>query len=271
VKPTVKTRVDALTVEVYPSRAAMGAAAAAEFARAFGSVIAAEGSCRAMFAAAPSQTELLAGLRAAADIDWSRAEAFHMDEYVGLPADAPQRFGSFLREHLFDRVPFARAHYMLSGRGASATPGPSSDEADMERYGALLAQAPMDIICLGIGENGHLAFNDPPVARFDDPVTVKVVELDPVCRQQQVNDGCFPSFEAVPRTAVTVTIPVLMAGRRLVCVVPGRRKAAAVRAMLTGPIATSCPASVLRRHPACTLYLDGEAATDWLAGERQEA
>jgi glucosamine-6-phosphate deaminase len=228
-----------------------------------------------MFAAAPSQAELLAGLRAAADIDWPRAEAFHMDEYVGLPADAPQRFGSFLRQHLFGRVPLGSAHYMLSGRSAAAGDGPSCDDAelkpDMARYGALLARAPMDIICLGIGENGHLAFNDPPVARFDDPVAVKVVELDPVCRQQQVNDGCFPSFEAVPRRAVTVTIPALMAGRRLICVVPGRRKAAAVRAMLAGPIATSCPASILRRHPACTLYLDEEAAADWLAGERQEA
>lgn len=262
-KPAIRKTVEALTVEVHPTRAAMGAAAAADFVKAFGNVVARQGHCRTMFAAAPSQVELLAALRVAKDIDWRRAEAFHMDEYIGLARTAPQRFGNFLREHLFGQVPFAHAHYMLAGQPAAS--GLSSDEADMASYAALLAEAPMDVICLGIGENGHLAFNDPPVARFDDPAAVKVVELDPVCRQQQVNDGCFPTIDAVPTRAVTATIPVLTAGRHLVCVVPGPTKAAAVRAMLTGPISTACPASILRQHPACTLYLDEDSAADWLA------
>lgn len=268
-EPAIRTKVDALTVEVYPSRAAIGMAASVEFAKAYRNVLAESGHCRAMFAAAPSQSELLACLCAAKDVDWRRAEAFHMDEYIGLPSDAAQRFGSFLRKHLFGQVPLAHAHYMLAGPHAPTDQNPMSYRGEMESYAALLARAPMDIVCLGIGENGHLAFNDPPVAQFDDPAVVKIVELDSMCRRQQVNDGCFPSLKAVPAMAVTVTIPTLMAGRRLICVVPARRKAAAVRAMLSGPITTSCPASILRRHPACTLYLDEESAADWLDCRRQ--
>jgi glucosamine-6-phosphate deaminase len=134
----------------------------------------------------------------------------------------------------------------------------------MKRYASLLNAAPIDLVCLGVGENGHIAFNDPPVADFDDPFLVKEVELDEVCRLQQVNDGAFASLEVVPVRAITLTVPAPTRGESLFCVVPGPRKAMAVKAMLTGPVAESCPASVLRRHPDCTLYLDAESALMWL-------
>lgn len=135
-------------------------------------------------------------------------------------------------------------------------------EAEAARYAALLDEAPVDIVCAGIGVNGHLAFNDPPVADFDDPLDVKVVEMDPPCRQQQVDDGGFPSLDAVPERAVTLTIPRLMRADRVFCMVPGRAKAPAARACLTGPITTEWPASILRRHPDAVLFLDRDSAAD---------
>lgn len=200
---------------------------------------------RMIFAAAPSQNEVLAYLAASPDVDWSRIDVFHMDEYVGLPENAPQRFGTFLREHLFDQVKPRTVNLIDS----------SANEAERD-YAKLLTAAPIDIICLGIGENGHIAFNDPPVADFNDPAVIKRVQLDDVCRQQQVNDGCFPALNDVPQEALTLTIPTLMAGANLFCVVPGPTKRDAVRQMLTGPIITDCPASILRTHPNCTLYVD---------------
>jgi len=211
--------------------------------------------CRMIFAAAPSQSEMLAALRVAEGIRWPGIEAFHMDEYRGLANDAPQRFANFLRAALFDRVPLRAAH-LLDAEGL-----PVADE--MKRYTALLNAAPIDVVCLGVGENGHIAFNDPAVADFADPVMIKEVELDEKCRWQQVHDGAFARLEAVPVRAITLTVPALMQARSMFCVVPGARKAAAVKVMLTGPIEVSCPASILRRHPDCTLYLDAESASLW--------
>jgi glucosamine-6-phosphate deaminase len=218
--------------------------------------IAARGGARVIFACAPSQDEFLAALidrkKTGVTIDWSKVTAFHMDEYVGLPARAPQRFQHYLREHLLDHVPVGRFH------GLSATP--SNAATACAHYAALLREKPIDLICLGIGENGHIAFNDPPVADFADAKLVKRVALDATCRQQQVNDGCFSKLRAVPRFAVTLTLPVFRRARRLSVVVPGPRKAAAVRATLHDPITTACPATILRRHPHATLYLDAESA-----------
>lgn len=250
-------KVDSLRVRVFSDRAAMGAAAAADCAAAIRETLAKQARCRMIFAAAPSQSEVLAGLITAPGIDWPRVEAFHMDEYPELPAGAPQRFGRFLKERIFGLLPFGRVEYLAP----AALSSPKDFAAEAARYAALLGEAPVDIICLGIGENGHIAFNDPPVADFADPHTVKEVVLDEACRRQQVRDGCFPSFEAVPRRALTLTIPALFAGRRLFCVVPGPAKAAAVRCTLLGPVAISCPASVLRRHSACGLYLDKDSAS----------
>lgn len=208
---------------------------------------------RVIFAAAPSQADMIEALIAEPGIDWRRVTAFHMDEYIGLAADAPQRFALWLQQRLFGRVPFAAVHPIV--------PEPEPGAA-VERYAALLAAAPIDIVCLGIGVNGHIAFNDPPVADFADPQDVKIVELDDVCRQQQVDDDCFPNIGAVPERAVTLTIPRLLRAERLFCVVPGALKRVAVEKTLHGPITTECPASVLRRHADCTLYLDAESDPD---------
>ncbi len=229
----------------------MGAAAARDFAENLGALLAEKAVVRSVFAAAPSQNEFLEHLVAQPGVDWRRVEAFHMDEYLGLPPEAPQRFGHFLAERLFNRVPLREIHYL----------DPGEDPALSARaYAEHLAKAAVDLVALGIGENGHLAFNDPPVADFDDPLWVKTVELDEDCRQQQVNDGCFPSIGSVPTHALTLTIPALLAGRFLFCMVPGPTKTAAVRAALKGPISSSCPASILRTHPRATLYLDEAAA-----------
>ncbi len=250
--PRVTLQVDALRVEVYVSRAEMGLAAAHDALAILETAQHNHIAPRAIFAAAPSQNELLAGLREGRRVHWPTVHAFHMDEYLGLPGDAPQSFGRFLRERLFGRLPFGSVAY-LDGQAQDAV-----DEC--ARYAALLRAAPIDLVCAGIGENGHMAFNDPPVADFADPEGVKVVELDAICRQQQVNDGAFAALEQVPTHAMTLTMPSLLAARRIVCVVPGPTKAAAVRTALSDPISTACPASILRRHAGAVLYLDHASA-----------
>jgi len=244
---------DRLRVEVYADRQTMGIQAALQAAAHLRQLLARQDRVRIIFAAAPSQNEFLATLSTAQDIDWSRVTAFHMDEYVGLSQQAPQRFSHYLQQHLFRRVQPGEVHLI-----------PSSGEAYTlcAYYSKLIQQAPIEMACLGIGENGHLAFNDPPVADFDDPLTMKQVELDQICRQQQVNDGCFNSLEEVPRFALTLTIPTLMAAQRLFCMVPGENKRRAVSRTLKGPISTACPATVLQRHPFCTLYTDRAAFQD---------
>lgn len=242
--------VDQLAVRVFPDRASLGEAAADEAAAAIVETIARQGRASVLFAAAPSQNEFLAALQTHPEIDWSRVTAFQLDDYVGLPEGAPQSFGAFLREKIFDAVHPGKVQPI----GATASAAEAARRC--REYADLLANEPPDVVFLGIGENGHLAFNDPPVADFDDPEQVKVVELDQLCRQQQVNDGCFPTFADVPTHAITLTIPTLMSGKRLVCVVPGTAKREAVTETLNGPITTACPASILRTHPHCTLYLD---------------
>jgi len=205
-----------------------------------------------VFASAPSQEEFLAALAVQPDLDWRRVIAFHMDEYVGLPNDAPQGFGRFLRQRVFDRVQPGVVHY-LDGDA------PDLDE-ESARYGALLRRYPPDITCAGVGESGHLAFNDPPFADFEDQALVKIVRLAEQSRHQQVREECFQSLKDVPELAITLTIPALFFAPYFSCVVPFRSKAEAVREMLTGPVTTGCPASILRRHPNAILYLDRESA-----------
>jgi glucosamine-6-phosphate deaminase len=245
--------VERLGVAVERNRQALGIAAAARAADILTRGLASQDRMRVIFAAAPSQNEMLAVLTRTPQIDWSRIEAFHMDEYLGLPAGAPQLFSSYLQEHLFSRVRMRSVH-LLNAQAADP-------EAECARYAALLAEKPIDLVCMGIGENGHIAFNDPPVADFDDPLRVKVVRLDDACRRQQVNDGCFPSLETVPRTALTLTVPALMSATVLNAAVPGPAKAEAVRRTLEEPVATSCPASILRTHPSALLFLDLESAS----------
>lgn len=240
-------------VQVYESRALMGAAAASRFAAEVDAVLKKKDSVNIIFAAAPSQNEFLSAL-SKEQIRWERINAFHMDEYINLDEQAPQRFGNFLKERLFDQFPFQSVHY-LNGNADDL-------QSECKRYSALLFQHPTDIVCMGIGENGHLAFNDPPVADFNDPVMVKVVTLDLPCRQQQVNDGCFPGLDAVPLQALTLTIPVLMKAKVINCVVPGAAKAQAVLNTLTKPIRSEFPSTILRKHPGAVLFLDPDSSRD---------
>jgi glucosamine-6-phosphate deaminase len=251
-KKSAHFRVDLLGARVYGDREELGKSAAHYVAEQIRRLFGVEEHVRMVFAAAPSQNEFLKYL-SQEKIDWQRISAFHMDEYLGLESGASQRFGNFLKERLFDVVPFGSVYYIDSEAG--------DRRAECKRYAELLQKKPIDIVCLGIGENGHIAFNDPPVADFNDPEAVKVVELDEVCRQQQVNDGCFTSITEVPTQAITLTIPVLMSAQFLSVVVPGRTKADAVEKTVRGPISEECPASVIRTHPNAILFLDKDSAS----------
>jgi glucosamine-6-phosphate deaminase len=239
--------VDQLRVNMYQSRQLMGEAAGQMVGEHLRALLDQQPLVRMIFAAAPSQNEFLHTLGRVEGIDWSRVVAFHMDEYIGLPLDAPQRFGHFLSERLFDRVKPGQV-YLIDSSGDIKT--------ECQRYADLLRSAPIDIVCLGIGENGHIAFNDPPVADFADPLLVKPVALDLAARQQQVNDGCFTSLDLVPTHAITLTIPTLLSGKALFCMVPGETKRQAVQQTLKNPVSTACPATILRQHTNCILYLD---------------
>ena len=249
---TRETTVDALHVRVFPDSPALGEAAARHAATVMARAIEDRGVAHAMFATGNSQFDFLDALMLDGTVDWSRVIGFHMDEYVGIPRDHPASFRRYLRERLVERVPISA---FQSIEGDAADTG-----AECARYTALLREHPLDLCCLGIGENGHLAFNDPPVADFDDPLDVKVVELDAACRQQQVGEGHFPDVDTVPTHAVTVTIPALLRASTVLAIVPEARKAEPVRRALAGPIDTTCPASVLRTRPNATLYLDEESA-----------
>lgn len=245
-------KVDKFSVNIYDTRAEMGAAAAKDIKNKFCELLETKPQINVIFAAAPSQNEVLASLVADKDINWSRINAYHMDEYIGLDADAPQGFGNFLREHIFDRVPFASVNLIdVTAKDA---------DAEAARYGEMLDRNPADVVVMGIGENGHIAFNDPPVADFNDKKTVKPVKLDEICRQQQVNDGCFATIDDVPTHALTLTVPTLTRAPYLFCIVPAATKAWAVRETLNGTIDEHCPASVLRTHDNAVLYIETESA-----------
>lgn len=241
-----------LRLRVFDKREDMGRAAATSAAATLRRLLAAKDEVNAVFAAAPSQNEALQVLVAEPGIDWTRVNGFHMDEYVGLPMGHPQSFGAFLTRALFSRLPFKSA-YLMDGMAEPAV--------ECGRYAALLRTHPADLVILGIGDNAHIAFNDPPVADFNDPLLVKPVVLDDACRNQQVNDGCFPDFASVPEQAITLTVPALLAAENIVCIVPGVRKAQALRDALTGPIEVACPASILRQSAGVEMYADAEAAS----------
>ncbi len=242
---------DRLRVAVYDTRAEMGMAAGKKAAEHLRALLAKQAQVNVIFAAAPSQNEMLAALIAEEGIDWSRVNAFHMDEYIGLPADAPQGFGNFLDRGLFSHVPFGSVNRIDC---TAADPA-----LECARYAALLREYPPDLVCLGIGENGHIAFNDPGFAKFDDPETVKVVVLDEVCRMQQVHDGCFSQIEDVPTHALTLTVPTLANAPHLVCTVPAPSKCDAVTKTVFGSITEDVPATVMRTHSDCIMYCDRDS------------
>jgi glucosamine-6-phosphate deaminase len=241
-----------LQAKLFSNRREMGQAAARSVAEKMREILSVEENLSIVFASAPSQNEFLEALSQIPGIHWNKVTAFHLDEYIGLPSEASESFGHFLRTKLFEKVFPGNVHY-LNGTAEDL-------EAECQRYAALLRAHPLDIACIGIGENGHLAFNDPPFADFQDPLLVKIVRLDDVSRQQQVHDDCFKSLEQVPQKAITLTIPAILAAKSIYCMVPARSKAEAVRRTLEGPISTSCPASILRTHPQAVLFLDTDSA-----------
>ncbi len=249
---TIKT--EELTTHIYQTRDGMGKAAAKAAAEAINKAIGEKGYANVIFAAAPSQNEMLAALLLE-NVDFSKVHAYHMDEYVGLDISCEQSFAKYLYDHIFSKAPFASVDYL-----------PATLEADKacESYSKRLRDNPPDVVCMGIGENGHIAFNDPPVADFHDPELVKKVALDDTCRMQQVHDGCFPTFDDVPKYALTLTVPALMSAKYLICTVPAPTKANAVKAMLEGEYGEVCPATALRRHKGATMFLDRDSAAQVL-------
>jgi glucosamine-6-phosphate deaminase len=249
---TTTFRCDAATVRVHDSAGELATAAAKEAAAAIARALHERGAANVMLATGNSQLRFLAELVQSIDLAWTSVTAFHMDEYVGLGVDHPASFRRYMRDRVAGLLPFRAFHYL---------DGLADPEIEAERYATLLVAHPLDLCVLGIGENGHLAFNDPPVADFDDARLVKVVTLDDACRRQQVGEGHFPEVSAVPTHAITVTIPALMSARSVIAIVPERRKAEPVRAALEGPVSTTCPASILRTRDHVSIHLDRDSAS----------
>jgi glucosamine-6-phosphate deaminase len=249
--PLAERTYDRLLTRVYSSPEALGAAAADDFAAAVQIMLASRDVVAAIFASANSQLPFLAALRARGDVEWARVHVLHMDEYLGMPADHPASFRRFLDEQLIRWVNPLGFH-QLGGDASDPT-------GEIQRYSALLEELDPSICVLGIGENGHLAFNDPP-ADFTTGDLVHRVELDEGCRRQQWHEGHFPSLNAVPQEALSLTIRALLKPSLILGIVPEGRKAAAVKAALEGPVSPACPASILRTAPSARLYLDTESA-----------
>lgn len=252
-------KVDSLTVQVYSTKESMGEAAADFVARNIQSVIEEKGQVNLMLATGASQFAFLDALKNIDSLDWSKIITFHLDEYIGISPDHKASFRKYLHERIIDEVQPKEA-YFLQGDAENI-------RKEIERYEKLLNNHPIDIACIGIGENGHIAFNDPPIADFNDPKSVKIVELDDKSRSQQVGEGWFDSIEDVPGQALSLTIPAIMDSMVISCVVPDSRKARAVHDALYGPVTTECPASVLRTHPNTILFLDENSASGLKAEE----
>ncbi len=231
----------------------LGKAAAQAGAQALRIALATKPKVAIIVATGASQFEMLDALVHEPDIDWSRVTAFHLDEYIGLPYTHPASFRRYLQERFVARLPHLGEFVGVDG---SALDIPS----ELERLNSLIIQHPIDICFAGIGENGHLAFNDPP-ADFETTVPYLVVQLDRACRQQQLGEGWFSSLEAVPQQAISMSIQHIMASAHIILSVPDSRKAQAVKACLEGAITPLCPASILQQHPHCEIFLDAAAAS----------
>lgn len=243
---------DQLLVRIYDTPEEMGRSAAKDAAEAIRQVIACKGSVNILFAAAPSQDTFLAALAEDSSIEWEKINAMQLDDYVGISPEAPQRFSNYLYRHIFSKRQPASCMMI------DVTNPP---ETEIERYTNILEQYSADIAFIGIGENGHIAFNDPGVANFQDPALIRQITMEETSRVQQVNDGCFKTLSEVPHTALTLTIPAITSAQYVFCMVPNSRKAPAVQATVYGDITENCPASILRTHPQATLYLDSDSAS----------
>jgi glucosamine-6-phosphate deaminase len=242
-----------MKLHLYPTKPALGEAAAAMGARAIRDAIVAKGQAHIIIATGASQFEMLESLVRQPDIDWSKVTGFHLDEYIGMSDDHPASFRRYLRERFTSKLPTLGAFHFIEGDAADL-------QAEISRIGTLIKANPIDVTFAGIGENGHLAFNDPP-ADFDVEDPYIVVELDEICRRQQFGEGWFPTFEDVPHTAISMSVRQIMASRLVILSVPDARKADAVQKALEGPISPACPASILQQHPACHVFLDSASAS----------
>jgi len=252
VEPIKTAKYDRLPVAVYKSNEELGQAAALDAREIISKAITEKGEANIILATGNSQLTFLHTLRGLEGIDWSKVNVFHMDEYLGIDSNHRASFPLFLRQHFLEAVK-PRSFHPVPGQ-------PEDVEKACREYEALLREHPADLVALGFGENGHLAFNDPPYASFDDPVWVKVVELAEASRKQQVGEGHFDSLEEVPTHAITLTVPALLAAKHILCIVPEARKADAVQACLTEPISEDRPGSVLRQVSSAWLYLDRDSA-----------
>lgn len=243
---------DNLKVKVYNETDEMGLAAAVFVADKLKAAIAEKGSANLILATGASQFAFIKNFQKQ-DVEWGKITVFHLDEYKGLPETHPASFRKYLKERILNIVKPKEVHY-LEGDAADT-------DAEVKRYEELLKSHPVDVACIGIGENGHIAFNDPPVADFNDPYLVKIVELDDDCRKQQLGEGWFPTFDDVPTHALSLTIPAIMNCKTISCVVPDERKAKAVYNTLNLEISTACPATILRNHPDTVLFLDKTSAS----------
>jgi glucosamine-6-phosphate deaminase len=243
---------DRLVCKVFSDRDSMGKYAATQIAETMRKLLSCQQEINMIFAAAPSQNEVLAYLVKEKDIDWSRVIAFHMDEYIGLEKDSPKSFAHYLDTAIFNHVNMKAVNYI-------GTTGSPDDLC--KRYEQLLKDKSIDIVCLGIGENSHIAFNDPHVADFNDSKLIKVVDLGDSCRQQQVNDKTFSTFDEVPKYAVTLTIPTLTSAKYMFCTVPTIYKASAVYHTMTDEISESVPATIMRRHEHAMMFTDADSAS----------
>lgn len=252
-EPSRTLQVDDLSVRIYDTEPQLAADAAAIASAYLKEVLDRQGSAAVILATGNSQIQFLDCVADQGLVDWSKVTLFHMDEYLGIQETHKASFRGYMKSRVEARLKPKAFHYL---EGDALEP-----LAECDRYTQLLQAQPIDLCCLGIGENGHIAFNDPPVADFEDSRRVKLVLLDEACRQQQVGEGHFPNLDAVPQYAITLTIPMLCSAKRMLCIVPEKRKAEAVKATLQGPIETTCPASYLRKQSQCTLFLDGPAAS----------
>ncbi len=247
-----KFQKDKLKIEVYENVEELGKAAAISVAKKLNEAIAKDGSTNLILATGASQFQFLEHLQQQ-KIDWKKITVFHLDEYLGMPVTHPASFRKYLKERILDKVQPKKVYYLE---------GDAPDiEATVAQYEELLRNHPIEVACIGIGENGHIAFNDPPVADFNDPKLVKVVELDDACRKQQLGEGWFPTFDDVPTHALSLTISAIMACKHISCVVPDERKAEAVLNTVNAEISTACPATILRTHPDTILYLEKKSAS----------
>ena len=237
----------------FDTKEKMGAAAAAAGAGKMRAALRNRGEANIIVATGASQFEMLEALTKEIGIDWKRVTVFHLDEYVGLPVEHPASFRKYLKERFEDQLPGpVRAFHYINAE--------ENPEAECERVGELIAKAPIDVAFVGIGENGHLAFNDPP-ADFETEKPYLVVDLDEACRQQQFGEGWFPSLEAVPKKAISMSVRQIMKSGSIICTVPDARKSEAVKNAVEGGVTPKVPASILQEHDDCLLFLDGPAAS----------